>query len=103
MKLNRQTKSWLLIALIHAGVIYAFSRVDAIELPRTMVTATVVTSEQQAATDGVQSPSEVDKATDTQTTMTQKILARTSVNDTLKLSHLPRSMFKKRGVKVSHC
>ena len=25
------------------------------------------------------------------------------VNDTLKLSHLPRSMFKKRGVKVSHC
>ena len=26
-----------------------------------------------------------------------------SVNDTLKLSHLPRSMFKKRGVKVSHC
>lgn len=27
----------------------------------------------------------------------------TGVNDTLKLSHLPRSMFKKRGVKVSHC
>ena len=27
----------------------------------------------------------------------------TRVNDTLKLSHLPRSMFKKRGVKVSHC
>ncbi len=26
-----------------------------------------------------------------------------NVNDTLKLSHLPRSMFKKRGVKVSHC
>jgi hypothetical protein len=26
-----------------------------------------------------------------------------AVNDTLKLSHLPRSMFKKRGVKVSHC
>ena len=26
-----------------------------------------------------------------------------TVNDTLKLSHLPRSMFKKRGVKVSHC
>ena len=78
MKLNRQTKSWLLIALIHAGVIYAFSRVDAIELARTTVTATVVTSEQQAATDGVQSPSEVNKATDTQTTMMQKTLARTS-------------------------
>ena len=78
MKLNRQTKLWLLIALIHAGVIYAFSRVDAIELTRTMVTATVVTSEQQAATDGVQSPSQVDKATDTQTSMTQKTLARTS-------------------------
>ena len=29
--------------------------------------------------------------------------ARAIVNDTLKLSHLPRSMFKKRGVKVSHC
>ena len=28
---------------------------------------------------------------------------RSFVNDTLKLSHLPRSMFKKRGVKVSHC
>ena len=25
------------------------------------------------------------------------------VNDTLKLIHFPRSMFKKRGVKVSHC
>ena len=31
------------------------------------------------------------------------ILACPFVNDTLKLSHLPRSMFKKRGVKVSHC
>ena len=30
-------------------------------------------------------------------------LPTTGVNDTLKLSHLPRSMFKKRGVKVSHC
>ena len=29
--------------------------------------------------------------------------AALGVNDTLKLSHLPRSMFKKRGVKVSHC
>lgn len=26
-----------------------------------------------------------------------------TVNDTLKLIHFPRSMFKKRGVKVSHC
>ena len=25
------------------------------------------------------------------------------VNDTLKLSHFPRRMFKRRGVKVSHC
>ena len=31
------------------------------------------------------------------------VFNETCVNDTLKLSHLPRSMFKKRGVKVSHC
>ena len=30
-------------------------------------------------------------------------LAFNVVDDTLKLSHLPRSMFKRRGVKVSHC
>ena len=78
MRLTRQIKIWLLIALVHASVIYALSRAGAVEIVRTIVTASVVSSELPAFTEGVQTPSSKDKAVDTQTTAAQKTMVRTS-------------------------
>ena len=83
---NRQVKFWLLITLVHVGLIYAFSRADAVEIARTIVTASVVTSEVQAPENGVQTPSTVEKAMDTQTMVAQKIVTHTSHQTTNKSS-----------------
>lgn len=86
---TRQLKFWLLITLIHVGVIYAFSRARTVDFVQNLVTATVVTSEVPASVQGVQSPSEQADATDTRTTAGQKALMRSAFNSNEKSSSKP--------------
>ena len=78
MQLTRQIKIWLIIALVHASVIYALSRAGAVEIVRTIVTASVVSSELPTFTEGVQTPRSKDTAVDSPTTVAQKTMVGTS-------------------------
>ena len=90
MRFNRQVKFWLVIALIHASVIYIFSRADAIEMTRTLVAATVVTTESQTHLDTEKTEHViVENHRNTPTEMGQKALSDASNQNEVKGNKLP--------------